>query len=287
LFYFEKLIQMKLIRKIYSQLYVTYLKKLGKFSKGWRIHYSKKLNIYFLLNLDNYIDFLIYKEDCFEPYILNAIKNIISKRKVTTFIDVGSNIGQMSLFVASNYRDINVISFEAFKKNYIQQISSMLLNNLDYKLYNIAISDSEEDLTLYLPKKQDNYDLGKYNSGMPSINLDSFREEHSKFTVQATTLSKVLASQNDTLSEGYIFVKIDVEGAELNVIKGFHEFFSKNSGIIIIIEMLFERDKYLYDEVTNILLSEKFNMFDINMNPLSSVSELNENTDLIFIKEKP
>lgn len=276
---------MSIIRKIYSNVYSFYLKRVGKITHGWKIHYSKKLNIYFLLNLDNYIDFLIYKNDSFEPYILEAIKKIIEKWPISTFIDVGSNIGQMSLYVAKNFPNISVVSYEAYNKNYLQHAASMLLNDLNYSLHNVAISESENNITLYLPKKQEDYDLGKYNSGMPSINLDSFREEHNKLTVPATTLTKVMSS-NVVSAREYTLVKIDVEGAELNVIKGFHEFISQQSGIIIIIEMLFEKDKPLYDTVTLTLLSEGFQLYSINMNPIHNVSSLTENTDLIFVKEK-
>lgn len=277
---------MSFLRSAYRSLKVQYIQNRAKMLKGWRIHYSKKLNLYFLLNLDNYIDFLIYTKDKFEPEVLNAIESFIKTKEIKTFIDVGSNIGQMSLYVAKTFPHIKIYSFEAYYKNYRQHLSSMLLNNLDYNLYNLAISDAEGELTLYLPKKQEAYDWGKYNSGMPSITLDSFREKNEKFTVKAKTLDSLVTEHKIDTTEDYVLLKIDVEGAELVVINGFKEFLSKNKKIVIIIEMLFERDKDLYEKARRILLSANFKMYDMKMNQIvDEKPEKFRNTDYIFIKD--
>lgn len=278
---------MNSIRKFYSSLKLNYLNQKASLSKGWKIYYSDKLNLYLLLNLNNYIDYSISIDGYFEPKVLSAIKYFLEKKKVTTFVDVGSNIGQMSLYVAKNFSHVKVLSFEAYFKNFRQQVASMLLNNLDYSLRNIAVSDSEETLTLYLPKTQKEYDYGKFNSGMTSINLDSFREENNKFEVEAKTLTNLLKEQQGIGSnENYILIKIDVEGSELKVIEGFIDFVEQNNKIIIIIEMLFEKDFSLYDKVRQILFSTNFEMFDIDMNPINKDSSVpNQNADYVFIKD--
>lgn len=276
---------MNLLRKIYGSLNRKYVQNHAKLLKGWRIHYSKKLKIYFLLNLNNYIDCLLYEKGKFEPEVLKAIKFFIESKKVSTFIDVGSNIGQMSLFVATHFPHVDILSFEAYYKNYRQHIASMLLNNLDYRLFNVAISDTENDLTLYLPKIQEEYDWGKYNSGMPSISLDGFREEKNSFVVKARTLDNIAQEFNLNTEANYLLMKIDVEGAEYLVINGFKNFLNSNNKIIIVIEMLFERDKVLYDKVKDTLLSIDFKMYNIKMDPIPGEYKTFTNTDYIFIKE--
>lgn len=271
---------------ILRSIRINYKNKRAGLLKGWKIHHSKKLNLYFLLNLDNYIDYLIFVKDQFEPQVLKAIKLLVERKNVTAFVDVGSNIGQMSLYVAKNFPRVKVLSFEAYYKNYRQHASSMLLNDLEYNLQNIAVSDSEEPLTLYLPKTQKEYDYGKFNSGMTSINLDSFREETRKIEVQASTLTSLLEENLDKEKEGYVLVKIDVEGAELKVIKGFLAYIRNNKGIIIIIEMLFEKDNSLYEEVRQMLYDASFKMYDIALQPISKETfKTNQNADFIFIKE--
>lgn len=277
---------MNLIR-ILKSLKINYKNKRAGLLKGWRIHYSKKLNLFLLLNLDNYIDYLIYVKDHFEPQVLGAIKFIIEEKKVTSFVDVGSNIGQMSMYVAKNFPHVKVLSFEAYYKNLRQHASSMLLNDLEYELANVAVSDSEEPLTLYLPKTQKEYDYGKFNSGMTSINLDSFREENRKIEVKARTLTSLLEEKLDEKNDGYILIKIDVEGAEHKVIQGFLEFARKNKEIIIIIEMLFEKDNALYQNVRQTLYAANFKMYDIALKPIPEETfNLHQNADFIFIKEK-
>lgn len=278
---------MDYLRSIYRNLKKEYRNRKANLVKGWHIYHSRKLNLDLLLNLDNYIDYLIFRNDQFEPQVLQAITRMITKYNVTTFVDVGSNIGQMSLYVAKNFPQVYVASFEAYHKNLRQHQASMLLNNLEYNLQLVAVSDREETLTLYLPKIQEDYDHGKFNPGMTSITLDSFREETNKIEVQARTLPQLLQATGINPQTGFMLVKIDVEGAELKVINGFADYLKQHSGIIIIIEMLFEKEHRLYSQVRQMLCEADFGMYDLDMNPITADRDfLHENADYIFIKDR-
>jgi FkbM family methyltransferase len=275
------------LRSVYRNLKKVYRNRKANQVKGWHIHHSHKLGLNLLLNLDNYIDYLIFRNDQFEPQVLQAISRMITQYKVSTFVDVGSNIGQMSMYVARNFPQVKVVSFEAYHKNYSQHQASMLLNNLEYNLRLVAVSDREETLTLYLPKIQEDYDHGKFNPGMTSITLDSFREETNKIEVQARTLPQLLQVDGTTPHTGYMLVKIDVEGAELKVINGFADYLKQHGGIILIIEMLFEKEHQLYNQVRQMLDEAGYAMFDLDMQQITSDrGSLHENADYIFIKER-
>ncbi len=275
------------LRKVYREIKKVYRNRKANLVKGWHIHHSRKLNLSLLLNLDNYIDYLIFRNDQFEPQVLQAISRMITKYNVATFVDVGSNIGQMSLYVARNYPQVKVASFEAYHKNHSQHQASMLLNNLAYTLQHVAVSDREETLTLYLPKIQEDYDHGKFNPGMTSITLDSYREATNKIEVQARTLPQLLQADGIAPHTGYMLVKIDVEGAELKVINGFADYLKQHTGIILIIEMLFEKEHKLYNQVRQMLGEAGFGMFDLDMKDINADRDsLTENADYIFIKER-
>lgn len=278
---------MDYLKSIYRNLKKVYRNRKANMVKGWHIYHSRKLSLQLLLNLDNYIDYLIFKNDQFEPQVLQAITHTITKYNVTTFVDVGSNIGQMSMYVAKNFPQVDVISFEAYHKNFRQHQASMLLNSLEYNLQLVAVSDQEETLTLYLPKIQEDYDHGKFNPGMTSITLDSFREENNKIEVQAKTLPQLLHAAGINPQTGYMLVKIDVEGAELKVINGAADYLRQHKGIIILIEMLFEKEHKLYTQVRQMLCEADFAMFDLNMKPITvDMALLHENADYIFIKKR-
>ncbi len=166
---------MRFLSWLYRFLENTYYTKTARFYKGWRIHYSRTLELSMLLNLDHIIDYLIYRYDVFEPRVLGTIRDLLKDREIAAFVDVGSNIGQMSLYVAKNYPAIRVVSYEPVPASYNQQISSMLINNLSYELHNLAITNQAKAITLYLPKLDKAADLGKLNPGMASQHLDQFR----------------------------------------------------------------------------------------------------------------
>jgi FkbM family methyltransferase len=284
---------MGILKKIYYFLAVKFKDKTARFYKGWVIYHSRRLNIRLLLNLDSYIDYLIYRNKSFEPEVINALRFFLHKYKISAFIDVGSNIGQMSLFVAKNFPSVKVVSYEAVPENFFQQKASMLLNGISYDLHNEAVSDTSGVIRIYLPKEvKAKSDLsGKYNLGMPSIHLDGHRDPLNSVDVKAIELSSVLDKlQSGLLTAGCLkpifLLKIDVEGAELLVLKGLHKFISKPVNLIIIIEMLFGKNKTLYLEATDLLVKAGFSMYDIHQNPVQDLDCIDFNvTDFVFIKE--
>jgi len=275
-----------MLKRIYRNLAHRYFKSTTTLYKGWVLNKSKKLNITLLLNLSNYIDFLIYKNGLFEEHVIENIRYFFTKQEISLFVDIGSNIGQMSLFVAKNFPHVKVLSYEAVRSNYIQQHASMLINNLNYDLNNLAISDNNKPLKIYMPKYMANVNLGKFNSGMASIVLDEFRDKDNVIEVPSVVLGPVLEKQILNLNDKFVFFKIDVEGAELMVLNGLISFLKIYGKVIIIIEFLFEKDLATYVAAKDLLLSLGFKMYDKDRNIVRTKETwFGKNDDFIFIKD--
>lgn len=133
--------------------------------------------------------------------------------KKSTFIDVGANIGNHTLFFSNYFKKI--IAIEPHKK-----IFNVLKLNTDekanIKVFNYAISD--ENKFSYLNNKKNNL------SGSNLLNKPQ------KFS------QKVICKKIDSLikkSEKVNLIKIDVEGHEYQVIKGSINVIKKNNPFIL------------------------------------------------------
>jgi FkbM family methyltransferase len=132
-----------------------------------------------------------------------------------TVIDVGANIGvftvKASRLVGPNGR---VISLEPASKSFTLLEANILRNDLsNVKSFRYAVSDSEREASLYVDNVSD-------RSSLFSDLGDSERNRRS-----IETIENVETVSLDTLVESLKFdridvIKIDVEGAELAVLRG-------------------------------------------------------------------
>ena len=140
-------------------------------------------------------------------------------------IDVGAHVGYYSLLAARKVGpEGRVYAFEPEPSNY-----DLLLNNIDLNGYEnivpskIAISNKVGQTTLFLTAL-DNGRSSTYHHGLP---------EKGGVTVETTTLDAWLEA------EGWPeigLIKVDVEGAELDVLEGMGQLLRKERGVKLIIE---------------------------------------------------
>lgn len=177
-------------------------------------------NVDFSDKLDN-LDYTIY--DCFidgfsfkfrDISSSNAVRVIINEllnneyglfniniNKDETFIDVGANIGIISIYVKKKF-GCKVISFEPSPYNIENFKANILLNGFnlsDFNIYEKAVTDNDGDL-VYISKKQK-------NMGGCSI----LTNDENSNSVETISLSKFITSDVS-------YIKIDCEGSEYKII---------------------------------------------------------------------
>jgi FkbM family methyltransferase len=130
------------------------------------------------------------------------------------FVDVGANIGSYSILLADLTK--NIIAIEPHPKTNLQLKMNFKLNEIDEnQIYQLAIGASNKEVF--------------FTSFNQESSINKVSNSKSDLKVTQKSLDTIL-----DLSKEYIF-KIDVEGYELEVLKGMKELFLKNcvTGIII------------------------------------------------------
>ena len=156
----------------------------------------------------NYIDWGVYFYGGLEKGLINFIKTEI--KNFNYFLDIGSNSGTISLpFV--NEHNLKIICFEPLEYNFQKLKKNYELNNAlnNHTIHKLALSDKQGDGYIYFKDFKDE------NTG--GATLDKTRN------LNDTQSEKVQIERLDDLynfKDENIFIKIDVEGFEKQVIKG-------------------------------------------------------------------
>jgi FkbM family methyltransferase len=148
-------------------------------------------------------------------------------------VDIGAHIGRYTIISSKRIGpNGKVVAIEADPSNFEMLKRNISLNQFTNILpINYAVSSREEKVRLYLPSQESGITI--YNT----IMTDRARIEKDKFIqVNANTLDNLL-EQNGISHEEVNWIKIDVEGAEFEVLIGATSILSKSKDIAILVEI--------------------------------------------------
>ena len=222
------------------------------------------------LNLNEGIDLAIYLFGTSEKKIVNLKKIFKNTDQPLTVLDIGANIGSVSLVIANMFNNSKVFAIEptsyAFNK---------LLNNikLNYQLANrvharqLFITNNKKPLSVW-----------------SSWNLDKIDKKHNKHfgTLKEVKKNSYIKLDEFIENENLIkvdFIKLDVDGYEIDVLKSGEKFLKKHKPIIFM-----EIAPYLYPEfgyncykLINFLKGMDYNFFDENLIEIVDIYKQVEN----------
>jgi FkbM family methyltransferase len=167
-------------------------------------------------------------------------------------VDVGAHIGKYTIIASKRVGENGkVIAIEAHPGNYEMLNRNIKLNGLtNITTLNYAVYSKETKIKLFLPDEKSNHTI--YNTLIPTRAKDG-----EKFIeVNANTLDNLL--QQNGISQEVNWIKIDVEGAEFEVLKGAHDTISNSKNIAFLVEVHnIEDGKNLYRPIMDLM--EKYN----------------------------
>jgi FkbM family methyltransferase len=196
--------------------------------KGMKFIVPLKLNksIRFICDVDDWLPWQVFCNgfNLGEKNSAEIMLDCVTKNSIV--FDIGANVGYYSVLFAKQAPNTKVIAFEPFSKqlNLLKQNIRInkLLNICPYKL---IVSDQE--------KRQKIYYSGDKNTGASSLHqITSIFE-----TVESITLDKFCDQKKVAKID---LIKIDVEGHELNVLRGMSKLLSQKRIKHVFIEILEE-----------------------------------------------
>ncbi len=185
--------------------------------------------------------FLLKKCEFGDYQELETINKFSIKNNIM-FIDCGCNYGFYSFYVASLSKKNFVISIEASKSTSKEFQKNLKLNDFENViLKNCAISNTDNDYVLFNESSND-WESSQIHKEFKSYSVNKV------ITLKIDTLIK-----NINIEDFLPIIKMDVEGNEMNVLKGATSFIESASPFIII-----EISKYIFEDKNNVEYLKRF-----------------------------
>ncbi len=172
---------------------------------------------------------------------------------IRTVLDIGANVGKFTTMISEILTNVNIYAFEPLADCYKELIENTKhLDNINY--FNFALGEKESESIIY------------HNEFTPSSSILEMNDMHkSIFPKTIHSFSENIHIKDlDSLDDEIIWIqktlmKIDVQGFEINVLKG--AISSLNNIDVIIIETLFVElyeNQTQFDDIYSFLVKRNF-----------------------------
>lgn len=148
----------------------------------------------------------------YENFLVNAFTKIFSKNKDLVFVDGGAHIGKYTVLAGRLLRNGIILSFEPHPTNFTYLLINVFMNNLDdnIKLYPAALWDRKEYIIIM------ESDISSEHACFPIFNK---KPANITWTLHVPAIPLDDIVKHLSLKD-IDLIKIDVEGAELRVLRG-------------------------------------------------------------------
>lgn len=158
--------------------------------------------------MDRWIDWIVYYYGAYEQDELELMRSLVAGRPALA-LDIGANVGHHSLYMASFCTQVH--AFEPYEEVARAIDEKLLRNGLQHvQVHRVGLSDRDQVLDFYAPQGV-NTGTGTFVSTHEPQNnqlVGQLRVTHADAYLAALDLPRI------------DLVKIDVEGFELNVLRG-------------------------------------------------------------------
>ena len=245
------------------------ISKILIFFLGNKKRLIERKNIKYEIDLKEGIDLGIFLGIKNEKNLFK-IKNYIDPKKKNTIVDIGANIGSVSLPLAKLFHSSTIISVEPTYYAFSKLKKNLNLNpnfKKRIKIYNSFISNK---------KKKINFIHSSWNFSSNSKKHKVHRGTLKQASSKTQSLSELIKKQKRKID----LIKIDVDGYEIDVLRSGKEIINKYKPVIY-----FEFAPYLYKEfgysskiLINFIKKDMSYLFlDENFNEVKNINKIAKN----------
>jgi FkbM family methyltransferase len=243
--FLKSLVKIPLLKRLIPSIAI-HLLKLFKRNRGYFNIDGLKMYLDFL----DPIDRLIILNKSYEIEEINILTKLIKNNFITKFIDIGSNCGFYSFKFA--LQNLSVFSFEPNSEALLKMNNTISKNkNLKNKIKIFPYGISSTNSKIQMRSKVRH---GYAQTGGSTINTDKITP-NSRLMVYDAEFK--IGDEILNFKENNLAIKIDVEGHELDVLKGIQNLIKFNKCILQI--EIFNKD---FDIVNSFLLERNFILVD-------------------------
>lgn len=206
----------------------------------------------------SYMGSLIYWRGYHALNELYCLRRLLEPEMV--FVDVGANLGEFTTFAAKYLSQGRVISYEPVHGNFAVLKENVALNGFrNVRLFECGLGKTPGAREIYTADDVEQY--GSWNEGLPSLYRTDYRSKLLG-SVRIEVFDEQFAKLGCKRLDG---MKIDVEGAELFVLKGAAKIIQKHRPFLImeLSKETYNAAGYTRREVVELLNSWGYCMYKI------------------------
>lgn len=211
-----------------------------------RFRIRNRLGCRWLLNYRNYVDRKLILKEPFEAEQLAFFSERLAAYQCDVFLDVGANFGLYTVFLLRRCPAVRrVYSIEPQVRNLHQLAANLLLNGLSHQVEVFPVGASSRKGTVeFLENAEKSTGTSRIAATAPaSTKMHKFNPVN----IQVDRLDDVIP----TLTGQRLAIKVDVEGHELEALKGARRILEQNR-CFVQVEILANREQvfsYLVNEL--------------------------------------
>lgn len=279
----------QILRKLYWLpgnyfIYLLFSKLFNSKIKTDSVIIHTPLNYKIRVNPQKYIGNTIFWRGAHEWHIIFILKKILKKNNIV--LDVGANIGEVTLCCASLVPDGKVYAFEPVSSMYEELQNNILLNAhlKNIQIVKQGMSNAISEAPIYYDAKE------HFNEGVFSIYPENFSNTKFVENIKINTIDNFV---NEHKINSIHLIKIDVEGNELMVLQGAMHTLSKYRPHLIIelSQKNITAAKYKPDDIIALLSQSGYKKFFIiktrgKLSEFKSANELPEFCNILVMNGK-
>ncbi len=172
----------------------------------------------------DYVGMKIHKRGLYEAETVTLVKTIL--RRGDTFMDIGAHFGQYTLIASRSVEENGAVySFEPHPETVQYLRQNVRINGCaNVRIINAAVSDKTGEQTFHLGSRS--------NYGASSL-VSSIEDSGKTAQTRVIKLDDYIKEQN---IGAVTLIKADVEGAELNLLRGAEDLLSRKDKPMLILE---------------------------------------------------